>query len=50
LVEGSAWKYEKGGRVLWRRNPMGSRRPDAVTGMAVDRRVGHTAAGDPWLV
>jgi hypothetical protein len=49
LVEGSAWKYEKGGRVLWRRNPMG-RCPDAVTGMAVDRRVGHTPAGDLWLV
>jgi hypothetical protein len=30
--------------------PMGSRRPDAVTGMAVDRRVRHTPAGDLWLV
>jgi hypothetical protein len=29
---------------------MGSRRPDAVTGMAVDRRVRHTPAGDLWLV
>ena len=29
---------------------MVSRPPDAVTGMVVDRWVGHTAAGDPWLV
>lgn len=29
---------------------MVSRRPDAVTGMVVDRRVRQTGAGDPWLV
>jgi len=38
------------GRPSVEEEPMGSWRPDAVTGMAVDRRVGHTAAGDPWLV
>jgi hypothetical protein len=30
--------------------PMVSRRPDPVTGMVVDRRVGQPAAVDPWLV
>lgn len=38
------------GRAWGKDGPMGSRRPDAVTGMAVDRRVRHTPAGDPWLV
>jgi hypothetical protein len=38
------------GRASVEEEPMGSRRPDAVTGMAVDRRVRHTPAGDPWLV
>lgn len=30
--------------------PPAGHRGHAVTGMAVDRRVRHTPAGDPWLI